>query len=254
MTSACVNELPGTETAKKSVIDASSGLVTKQGKSGESIVILDGRALNRECFVKVLEAYDLGLEILAFEKFEDWKAKRDNHLPVGAVVMSVGGTQVSSDAFLGEIREMTDELGDIPIVVMSESDDLSCILQVLDSGARGFVPTSLGMAICVEAIRLAMVGGTFVPAEAVMAMRHKLKSKADEEKPMTGLFTERQAEIAQALRRGKANKIIAYELNLRESTVKVHIRNIMKKLKATNRTEVAYKINELLEEGNRTFQ
>ncbi|RFC69009.1 LuxR C-terminal-related transcriptional regulator, partial [Mesorhizobium denitrificans] len=36
-----------------------------------------------------------------------------------------------------------------------------------------------------------------------------------------------------------------YELNLRESTVKVHIRNIMRKLKATNRTEVACKINDL---------
>ena len=51
-----------------------------------------------------------------------------------------------------------------------------------------------------------------------------------------------------ALRRGKANKIIAYELNLRESTVKVHVRNIMKKLKATNRTEVAFKIRDLLPE------
>jgi DNA-binding NarL/FixJ family response regulator len=59
------------------------------------------------------------------------------------------------------------------------------------------------------------------------------------------MFTARQAEVVEALRRGKANKIIAYELKLRESTVKVHIRNIMKKVKATNRTEVAYKINDL---------
>ena len=55
----------------------------------------------------------------------------------------------------------------------------------------------------------------------------------------------RQEEVVKALRRGKANKIIAHELNLRESTVKVHIRNIMKKLRATNRTEVAYKLNEM---------
>jgi DNA-binding NarL/FixJ family response regulator len=62
---------------------------------------------------------------------------------------------------------------------------------------------------------------------------------------MASVFTERQEEVVQALRRGKANKIIAHELNLRESTVKVHIRNIMKKLKATNRTEVVYKLNEM---------
>jgi DNA-binding NarL/FixJ family response regulator len=49
----------------------------------------------------------------------------------------------------------------------------------------------------------------------------------------------------EALRKGKANKIIAYELQMRESTVKVHVRNIMKKLHATNRTEVAYIANRL---------
>jgi DNA-binding NarL/FixJ family response regulator len=43
------------------------------------------------------------------------------------------------------------------------------------------------------------------------------------------------------LRQGKANKIIAYELGMTESTVKVHIRNIMRKMGATNRTQAVYK-------------
>ena len=49
--------------------------------------------------------------------------------------------------------------------------------------------------------------------------------------------------VVNALRQGKANKTIAFELNMCESTVKVHVRNIMRKLKATNRTEVAYIYN-----------
>ena len=40
--------------------------------------------------------------------------------------------------------------------------------------------------------------------------------------------------------------MIAFELKMRESTVKVHVRNIMKKLNAKNRTEVAFMANELL--------
>jgi FixJ family two-component response regulator len=44
-----------------------------------------------------------------------------------------------------------------------------------------------------------------------------------------------------------ANKLIAYELNMCESTVKVHVRNIMKKLNATNRTQVAYMTRGLFE-------
>ena len=46
--------------------------------------------------------------------------------------------------------------------------------------------------------------------------------------------------MVEAIRQGKPNKIVAYELNMCESTVKVHVRAIMKKLKARNRTEVAY--------------
>ena len=53
------------------------------------------------------------------------------------------------------------------------------------------------------------------------------------------MFTAKQTAVIEAIRRGKANKVIAYELNMCESTVKVHVRNIMKKLQAKNRTQVA---------------
>jgi DNA-binding NarL/FixJ family response regulator len=57
------------------------------------------------------------------------------------------------------------------------------------------------------------------------------------------MFTSRQAAVVDALLKGKANKIIADELNMCENTVKVHVRRIMMKLKARNRTEVAYIVN-----------
>ncbi len=49
-------------------------------------------------------------------------------------------------------------------------------------------------------------------------------------------------EVLDRLKLGKTNKIIAHELEISESTVKVHIRNLMKKIKATNRTEVACRV------------
>jgi DNA-binding NarL/FixJ family response regulator len=65
-------------------------------------------------------------------------------------------------------------------------------------------------------------------------------------------FTARQAAVADRLRRGKPNKLIAYELNMCESTVKVHIRNIMKKLRASNRTEAGYKLNAMISDAERS--
>jgi DNA-binding NarL/FixJ family response regulator len=138
-----------------------------------------------------------------------------------------------------------------PVVVVSDNEDTNQILEALDRGARGFIPTSVPLAVAVEAIRLVKAGGTFVPASSLMATRHAVEQPGSKaEARGKGLFTEKQIAVVEALRQGKPNKIIAYELKLRESTVKVHIRNIMKKMKATNRTEVVYKINDLLFSGN----
>jgi DNA-binding NarL/FixJ family response regulator len=52
--------------------------------------------------------------------------------------------------------------------------------------------------------------------------------------------------VIRAIQQGKPNKIIAYELNMCESTVKVHVRHVMKKLRAKNRTDVAIKATDLL--------
>src|SRR5690606_25215554 len=113
----------------------------------------------------------------------------------------------------------------------------------IDLGVHGFIPSSVDIDVCIEAIGLAIAGGQFVPASSVLAMRGLLGSTCSPRKVSSNSsFTARQAAVAEGLRRGKANKAIARELDLCESTVKVHIRNIMKKLGATNRTEVACKV------------
>jgi DNA-binding NarL/FixJ family response regulator len=65
-------------------------------------------------------------------------------------------------------------------------------------------------------------------------------------------FTSKQRSVIEGLRRGKPNKAIAYELNMCESTVKVHVRNVMKKLGARSRTEAALILSENLHGGVRT--
>jgi DNA-binding NarL/FixJ family response regulator len=57
-------------------------------------------------------------------------------------------------------------------------------------------------------------------------------------------LTKRELELLEKVQRGLQNKVIAYELGICESTVKVHMRNLMRKLKATNRTQVAFLANQ----------
>lgn len=133
-------------------------------------------------------------------------------------------------------------------VVISDSTDVNLIMAAMESGADGFMAANISIEVAVHALRLVAAGGQYFPVDILLSTRRtsdEPKSASDGQKSM---FTRRQIAVIDAVRRGKANKIIAYELNMCESTVKVHVRNIMKKLNAKNRTEIAYLARELPQE------
>jgi DNA-binding NarL/FixJ family response regulator len=131
---------------------------------------------------------------------------------------------------------------------MSDSQDAELIMTVMAKGADGFMPADISLEVAAHALRLVLAGGQYFPAETLLAARKSKEEPQSSAPGPRGMFTRRQVAVIDALRRGKANKIIAYELSMCESTVKVHVRNIMKKLNAKNRTEVAYLANELMRE------
>ena len=173
----------------------------------------------------------------------DWETQRNGHPVPAAILVNIGEQQLTVPAVAEEIRSLCTATS-LPIILLADSDDIAQIISALECGVKGYIPTSVSLDVCVEAISLSIAGGIFVPANSLLAMRSILARQS--ERPAAAFFTDRQLAVAEALRRGKANKIIAYELNMQESTVKVHVRNIMKKVKASNRTEVAYKLMELL--------
>lgn len=138
---------------------------------------------------------------------------------------------------------------DIPVIVISDVEDPETIIDVIGSGAQGYIPTSASLDVALEAMRLVRVGGTYLPASAILNRHRRAADQssgidATEHVSQQSKFTSRQQAVLSALRQGKANKLIAYELDLKESTVKVHMRNIMKKMRATNRTEVVCMLND----------
>ena len=92
----------------------------------------------------------------------------------------------------------------------------------------------------IAAIRYVLAGGVFVPASSVLSSKRP-ETAGTQDASWQDNFTTKQVAVIEGIRRGKPNKVIAYELNMCESTVKVHVRNVMKKLKARNRTELAFK-------------
>ncbi|MCA1490359.1 response regulator transcription factor [Sinorhizobium alkalisoli] len=229
-----------------SISDDAAGETCDRAVTDAVLLLLDHRTLDRECLAQCLVSYGVGLEVLAFGSTEEWRKDGAVHPPIAAVLVNIGGRKVTDPNIAAEIAGLVVEFRPTPVVVLADTDELAQILKALECGVKGYIPTTIGFDVCVEAVKLARAGGIFVPASSVLAT-HKVMDSGGTlaRRPMAGMFTQRQEEVIRELRCGKANKIIAYKLNLRESTVKVHIRNIMKKLKATNRTEVAYKLSEM---------
>jgi DNA-binding NarL/FixJ family response regulator len=213
--------------------------VDHSASAARTIVVIEKRALVRECLTHSIRA--AGHNVLSFSSVESWLKAPDDGL-ASLVVLCTG----SSPNDAGECGELLMQLcqssRQVPSILLSDAEDPDRIVDALDQGARGYIPTSVSLDVAIEAMRLVRAGGVFVPANSFVAARRSTERPVSRQIGNTRL-TARQAAVVEALRRGKANKVIAYELNMRESTVKVHVRNIMKKFNARNRTEVAFKAN-----------
>lgn len=213
----------------------------------EFIALIDGRRLERECFVRSIELLHPKLVVLGFSSAADYLRATAGSAPSGAtaILLNIGSQDLAHPDVQHELALLVQRDGASPVVVLAPSDDLDNMMAALDAGASGYVPANVGIDGIIEATRLAASGGVFLKAESLAKLRTSAGPKVSNPVQLQDL-TWRQTAVAEALRRGKANKTIAYELNMCESTVKVHIRSIMRKLEAKNRTEAAFKLNAVL--------
>lgn len=209
------------------------------------LAIIDDRALTRECLAQSLIAHGLEMDVELFPSFESWR-KTSDFLHSGLLI-NIGKNDFLDDAFVHDLKNLISDFPGLPVVILAENPDIRQVLRAFEVGVQGYISSAIGLTVCVGAIALALAGGAFISAEDLNDLRQLLLVAEKKERHKATLFTQREADVIDALTQGKPNKIIAYELNLRESTVKVHIRNIMKKLNARNRTEIIFKISDLFE-------
>jgi DNA-binding NarL/FixJ family response regulator len=214
---------------------------------GAMLIYLDPRTFTRDCIGRWLQSHLGGFTVCALPDPEQIATVSAGSEEIRAVIINTGPERMSSAA-VGRLLSRVGELApSVPLAVLSDYEDPENIRAAFELGVHGYIPTSLGSQVAVQAVHLVCAGGTFAPAAALLSPAEA--RGGSEGAPRLEGFTQRQAQILECLRRGMANKLIAYELNMCESTVKVHIRNIMKKLNATNRTQVVYLTNGLFEGG-----
>jgi DNA-binding NarL/FixJ family response regulator len=211
----------------------------------QRLIYLDPKALTRDCVGRWLQSRLDGFNVCLVPDPEQIKAPPIVGDQIRAVVINAGPERMSSPTVGRLLSRVSELLPKVPVAVMSDYEDPENIQEAFELGVRGYIPTSLASVVAVGALHLVCLGGTFAPTAALLSQSERRQGSPG--RPLIEGFTRRQSQILDCLRRGMANKLIAYELNMCESTVKVHVRNIMKKLKATNRTQVAYMTRGLFE-------
>jgi DNA-binding NarL/FixJ family response regulator len=179
------------------------------------------------------------------------------------IIYNVGGASVADHKHLKRIKGLRARAAEAPMVILSDNDCREEILSALSAGAQGFLYTGTNAQLALQALSFIFKGGSYFPAAPQPRRRGPVhlngaiecsspptecttldvgdgsaENAADADSANINL-TERQKSVLERLGRGDSNKAIARLLGIREGTVKVHVRQIMRKLGVVNRTQVA---------------
>ncbi|MFO6423098.1 response regulator [Motilimonas sp. KMU-193] len=131
---------------------------------------------------------------------------------------------------------------DLPVVVVSASEDEAVIRKAIKLGAMGFIPKSAPMKQLVNALNQTLAGDPWIPEGIDL-------DQAESDQPdfadKLAQLTPQQYRVLVMLNEGLLNKQIAYELGVSEATVKAHVTAIFRKLEVSNRTQAVIALQQM---------
>ncbi|WP_442640606.1 helix-turn-helix transcriptional regulator [Roseicyclus sp.] len=226
--------------------------VAQKPDNRATILVIHERTAEGECLASALERACPDFRVVAQSRppFEGSRESPD-------LVLSVLDEIVHDAASLSRsIEALKTAFDGVPFVIVTEEEaTVPVSASLFAHGASGCLSHSAGLEGLTKMLWLVLHGGICFPRKGLVATAAEAEGAATQEAeasvrdaleppdpeepqgvPDTGL-TCRETEVVEKLRMGKPNKIIAYELGISISTVKVHLRNIMRKTGATNRVE-----------------
>jgi DNA-binding NarL/FixJ family response regulator len=210
------------------------------------IAVIESRTFIRECLRRSVQSA-FPLPVLTYSTASELEQQ---HLPTSPKLIIISWAEDNREASISALKVLSELSQRTPVIVLAYNKDAEVARTAICHGAKGYIPVTMGFEITIEAVRFVLAGGTYMPMDCLLASGGP--GDAPSQPPTSGLVTARELAVVRAIQKGKSNKIIAYELNMCESTVKVHVRRLMKKLNAKNRTDVAIKSQSVLSTFPRT--
>ncbi len=214
------------------------------------ILVVDDHPLILEALQHVLRALDGGATIHDARTAEDGRRLVAEHPDARLLILDLSLPGADGFSLLQELRSAYPS---IPVVVLSASDQREDIMRAIDLGAMGYIPKSSSNLVMLQALRLVLSGGVYLPAVA-LAMREASgaellraaeASAAARTTPRELGLTARQAQVLALILQGKPNKVICRDLGLAEGTVKIHVAAILRALNVSTRTQAVIEASRL---------
>jgi DNA-binding NarL/FixJ family response regulator len=200
------------------------------------VAVVEGRPFLRECIRRSMQVA-LAVPVVTYSTLSELGAQLPDS-SIGLVVLSL--IEGTSEACATALKDLSEFASELPVIALASTNDVDLARAAIGCGAKGFIPVTMGFEIAIEVMRFVLAGGTYVPPDCLLVGDQRgLRGSTTSPRPY--MLTSRELSVVRAIQQGKSNKIIANELNMCLSTVKVHVRNVMRKLNAKNRTEVAMK-------------
>ena len=144
------------------------------------------------------------------------------------------------DDYEEEIRSLRETFPEVPIVAIAEQLVLEDVTRCLAAGVHGFLLSDISTEALSYSLQLVLLGETVFPTKmATFWMRPDKPRISPASKAIADSLSARENDILRCLVGGNSNKAIARELEITESTVKVHMKSLLRKINATNRTQAA---------------
>ena len=200
------------------------------------LLIVDDHAILREGLAAILRLAGPDTEVLQAGDGAEGLRIADAHLDLDAVFLDLQMPGVDGMAAVPEFGRRRPEL---PVIVLSSSEDPQDVRRALALGALGYVPKSAPPQTLLSALQLVLSGNIYVPPLMLNAAAAGTRPAGANGAADRASLTERQREVLRLLSDGLSNKEIGRALGLSDKTVKAHVTAIFRTLDVVNRTQAA---------------
>lgn len=203
------------------------------------ILIVDDHTLFRSGIKLVLQRHS-GFEVVGEAGDGLEGVKRAKQLKPDVVLLDL---HMSGTGGLEALRLLVEDMPETQVIMLTVSEDAEDLLETLRAGARGYLLKNIDTEFLLESIQRAARGESVMSPQIAHKLADSLrappKAEAAAESVSPSKLSAREREIIVMLARGDSNKEIARVLNLSESTIKIHVQGILRKLNIAGRVQAA---------------